>query len=55
MIAEESTFAIEKNLINVNTSSQFTESPKMVNENEKNNLILNIKNNYSIMDKEKRK
>jgi hypothetical protein len=34
MIAEESTFAIENNLININTSSQFNESPKKTNEND---------------------
>ena len=55
MIAEEYTFAIENNLINVNTSSQFTESPKKINENDQNNFIQYVKNNTSMMDKEKRK
>lgn len=55
MIAEESTFAIENNFINVNTSSQFTDSPKKTVENDQNNFILFIKNNNNIMDKEKRK
>ena len=55
MIAEESTFAIENNLINVKTSSQFTESPKKINENDQNNFIYYVKNNTSMMDKEKKK